>query len=79
GIILVVLWVVGGEYVGEKRRVGSMLSFNGERMGIMVIVYGFIGSGLGVWMVVGGGDYLSRFLKVGRIVGLGIGILIVGA
>ena len=54
-----------------------MFTFSGETIAIMLIVYGFIASALPVWMLLAPRDYLSTFLKVGTIVGLAIGILIV--
>ena len=45
----------------------------------MLIGYGFIASVLPVWLLLAPRDYLSTFLKIGTIVGLAIGILIVDA
>ena len=43
----------------------------------MLIAYGAIASVLPVWLLLAPRDYLSTFLKIGTIVGLAIGILIV--
>jgi carbon starvation protein len=43
----------------------------------MLIAYGFIASVIPVWLLLAPRDYLSTFLKIGTIVGLAIGILIV--
>ncbi|PFJ15073.1 carbon starvation protein A [Bacillus cereus] len=77
GIILLILSLVGGQYVAENPTFASMFTFSGETIAIMLIVYGFIASALPVWMLLAPRDYLSTFLKVGTIVGLAIGILIV--
>jgi len=77
GIILLLLSLVGGQYVAENPTLASMFTFSGETIAIMLIVYGFIASALPVWMLLAPRDYLSTFLKVGTIVGLAIGILIV--
>ncbi|MGQ0416474.1 carbon starvation protein CstA, partial [Bacillus sp. HC-TM] len=77
GIILLILSLVGGQYVAENPTLASMFTFSGETIAIMLIVYGFIASALPVWMLLAPRDYLSTFLKVGTIVGLAIGILIV--
>lgn len=77
GIILLLLSLVGGQYVAENPALASMFTFKGETIAIMLIVYGFIASALPVWMLLAPRDYLSTFLKVGTIVGLAVGILIV--
>lgn len=77
GIILLILSLIGGQYVAEHPTLASMFTFSGETIAIMLIVYGFIASALPVWMLLAPRDYLSTFLKVGTIVGLAIGILIV--
>ncbi|MBD5795433.1 carbon starvation protein A [Bacillus pseudomycoides] len=77
GIILLLLSLVGGQYVAENPTLASMFTFSGETIAIMLIVYGFIASALPVWMLLAPRDYLSTFLKIGTIVGLAIGILIV--
>ena len=43
----------------------------------MLIAYGFIASVLPVWLLLAPRDYLSTFLKIGTIVALALGILIV--
>ncbi len=77
GIILLVLSLVGGQYVAENPTLASMFTFSGETIAIMLIVYGFIASALPVWMLLAPRDYLSTFLKIGTILGLAIGILVV--
>lgn len=77
GIILLLLSLVAGQYVAENPNLASMFTFKGETIAIMLIVYGFIASALPVWMLLAPRDYLSTFLKIGTIVGLAIGILIV--
>jgi carbon starvation protein CstA len=43
----------------------------------MLIAYGFIASVIPVWLLLAPRDYLSTFLKIGTVVALAIGILIV--
>ena len=43
----------------------------------MLIGYGFVASVLPVWLLLAPRDYLSTFLKIGTIVALAIGIVIV--
>ncbi|CAM4077161.1 carbon starvation protein A [Bacillus manliponensis] len=77
GIVLLLLSIVGGQYVAEHPTLGPMFTFTGETIAIMLIAYGFIASALPVWLLLAPRDYLSTFLKIGTIVGLALGILIV--
>ncbi|PLT30699.1 carbon starvation CstA family protein [Peribacillus deserti] len=77
GIVLLILSLYGGQYVAEHETLAAMFTFKGETIAIMMIVYGFIASVLPVWLLLAPRDYLSTFLKVGTIVGLALGILIV--
>ncbi len=43
----------------------------------MLIGYGFVASVLPVWLLLAPRDYLSTFLKIGTIIALAVGILIV--
>lgn len=42
----------------------------------MLVGYGFVAAVLPVWLLLAPRDYLSTFLKIGTIVGLAVGILI---
>jgi carbon starvation protein len=52
-------------------------TFSGEALALMLIGYGFVASVIPVWLLLAPRDYLSTFLKIGTILGLAIGILIV--
>ena len=56
---------------------GPRFTFTGVELTWLLIVYGFIASVLPVWLLLAPRDYLSTFLKIGTIVGLAIGIMIV--
>ncbi|HEX9933371.1 MAG TPA: carbon starvation CstA family protein [Allosphingosinicella sp.] len=66
-----------GEQVASSADWGPAFTFSGEALALMLIGYGFIASVLPVWLLLAPRDYLSTFLKIGTIVGLAIGILIV--
>jgi carbon starvation protein len=66
-----------GEQVASSPVWGPAFTFSGEALALMLIAYGFIASVLPVWLLLAPRDYLSTFLKIGTIVGLAIGILIV--
>ena len=77
GFVLLMLAIVGGQYVQEHAVLGPMFTFTGTELTWMLIGYGFIASVLPVWLLLAPRDYLSTFLKIGTILGLAIGIIVV--
>lgn len=74
GFVLLLLSIIGGQYVAASPVLGPMFTFKGETIALMMIAYGFIASTLPVWFLLAPRDYLSTFLKIGTIVGLALGI-----
>ncbi|MEO6918353.1 MAG: carbon starvation CstA family protein [Collimonas sp.] len=77
GFVLLMLAIVGGQYVQEHPVLGAMFTFTGKELTWMLIGYGFIASVLPVWLLLAPRDYLSTFLKIGTILGLALGIVFV--
>jgi carbon starvation protein len=77
GFVLLMLAIVGGQYVQEHPMLSAMFTFTGKELTWMLIGYGFIASVLPVWLLLAPRDYLSTFLKIGTIVGLALGIVFV--
>jgi carbon starvation protein len=77
GFVGLMLAIVFGENVAASPVWGPAFTFSGEALALMLIAYGFIASVIPVWLLLAPRDYLSTFLKIGTIVGLAIGILIV--
>ncbi|MFY4774929.1 carbon starvation CstA family protein [Metabacillus sp. RGM 3146] len=77
GIVLLLFSLYLGQVVSKSPALAAMFTFNGETIAILMIIYGFIASVLPVWMLLAPRDYLSTFLKVGTIVGLALGIIVV--
>jgi len=77
GFVLLMLAIFGGQWVQENPALASMFDFTGTELTWMLIGYGFIASVLPVWLLLAPRDYLSTFLKIGTIVGLALGIVIV--
>ena len=77
GFVLLMLSLVIGQRIAESPDLAPLFTYSGETLSIMLIAYGFIASVLPVWFLLAPRDYLSTFLKIGTIVGLAIGILIV--
>lgn len=77
GFVLLMLAIVGGQMVQEHPVLGPMFTFTGVELTWMLIGYGFVASVIPVWLLLAPRDYLSTFLKIGTIVALAIGILVV--
>ncbi|WP_432241243.1 carbon starvation CstA family protein [Herbaspirillum robiniae] len=77
GFVLLMLAIVGGQYVQEHPALGQMFTFDGKQLTWMLIGYGFVASVLPVWLLLAPRDYLSTFLKIGTIVALALGIVFI--
>lgn len=77
GFVLLIAAIIGGQHVHENPVLASMFTFTGVEITWMLIGYGFVASILPVWLLLAPRDYLSTFLKIGTILALAIGILIV--
>ncbi|MGQ5525399.1 carbon starvation CstA family protein [Chitinimonas sp. PSY-7] len=77
GFILLMLAIWGGGHIAADPYWGPAFTFTGVQLTWMLIGYGFVASVLPVWLLLAPRDYLSTFLKIGTIVGLAIGIVLV--
>ncbi|MGZ5202323.1 MAG: carbon starvation CstA family protein, partial [Telluria sp.] len=77
GFVLLMASILGGQYVHDSAVLGPMFTFTGVQITWMLIGYGFVASVIPVWLLLAPRDYLSTFLKVGTIVALAIGIVLV--
>ena len=77
GLILLLLAIIYGGKVAADPTIAPYFDYDGVQLTWMLIGYGFVASVLPVWLLLAPRDYLSTFLKIGTIVGLAIGILIV--
>jgi carbon starvation protein len=76
GMVCLVFAIVSGGWVAESATWAPYFDFDGVQLTWMLVGYGFIASVLPVWLLLAPRDYLSTFLKIGTIIGLAIGILI---
>ena len=77
GVALLLLALVAGRWVAESPAVAPWFTYSGLTIAYGMIAYGFIASVLPVWMLLCPRDYLSTFMKIGTILLLAIGILLV--
>ena len=76
GFVLLMLAIIYGQTVSTDPTLSAMFTFTGTQLCWMLIGYGFVASILPVWLLLAPRDYLSTFLKIGTIVGLALGILV---
>mgnify|MGYP000862465176 CR=1 FL=1 len=77
GLILLLGSIWLGGHVAADPVWGPAFTFTAKQITWMLIGYGFIASVLPVWLLLAPRDYLSTFLKIGTIIALAVGILIV--
>ena len=77
GFVLLMLAIVGGQTVAESAVLAPLFTFTGTQLTWMLIGYGFVASVIPVWLLLAPRDYLSTFLKIGTIIALAVGIVIV--
>jgi carbon starvation protein len=77
GVLLLLLALVGGRYIAQSPTLAPYFTHSGLALAYGMIAYGFIASVLPVWMLLCPRDYLSTFMKIGTILLLALGILLV--
>ncbi len=77
GLVGLILAIVYGRDVAESATLAPMFTFSAVQLCWILIGYGAVASLLPVWLLLAPRDYLSTFLKIGAILALAIGILIV--
>ena len=77
GIVLLVVALFAGRWVAEQPDAGADVHAERHDARAARDGYGFIASVLPVWLLLAPRDYLSAFVKIGVVLALAIGILIV--
>jgi carbon starvation protein len=77
GLVLLGLALWGGRWVSLDPTLGPTFTLKPLTLAWLVIAYGLAASILPVWLLLAPRDYLSTFVKLGTIVLLAIGILVV--
>ncbi len=77
GVGLVIFMVVAGQWVANAPGWARLFTLSGPALAILLIGYGFAASALPVWLLLAPRDYLSAFIKIGAILALAGGILVV--
>ena len=77
GVVLLILAIIGGGHIAADPFWGPAFTLSGTTLAIAMMAYGFVASVIPVWLLLAPRDYLSTFLKIGAILALAVGILIV--
>ena len=76
GFIGLILAIVYGQSIAESATLAPLFTFTPVQLSFLLIGYGAVASVLPVWLLLAPRDYLSTFLKIGAIVALAIGIVV---
>lgn len=76
GVVLLLISVYAGQYA-QTQPWGQVFLLTRNQIIVAMAIYGFIASVLPVWLLLCPRDYLSAFMKIGTIVLLVAGVLIV--
>ena len=77
GLVLLFLSLYAGKWVSESAVWAPVFTLSGVTLSLSIMVYGFFASVLPVWMLLAPRDYLSAFVKIGVVLALGVGIIVV--
>ncbi len=77
GFVLVIASIFGGQAVAQSAALAPWFTLPAGALAIAVIVYGFLASSLPVWMLLAPRDYLSTFVKLGVVLLLAAGVILV--
>ena len=77
GLVLLVGALYAGRWVAENPALAPAFTWSGPTLAVAIMAYGFTASVLPVWLLLAPRDYLSAFVKIGVVLALAIGILVV--
>jgi carbon starvation protein len=76
GVSLVLLGVIAGPYI-QASPLARYLTFSREQLTVGLAAYGFVAAVLPVWLLLAPRDYLSTYMKIGTILLIALGVIIV--
>jgi carbon starvation protein len=77
GIALLVLALYAGKWVAQSPSLAPVFTLGATTLAYLVMAYSFAASVLPVWLLLAPRDYLSAFVKIGVVIALALGILLV--
>ena len=77
GFVLLLVALYAGQWVAQNPALAPTFTLSGTTLAWLIMAYGFAASVVPVWLLLAPRDYLSAFVKVGVVIALALGILIV--
>lgn len=77
GGVLLIAGIIGGHNLMQNETMNSLFSWDITTISIAIPLYGFLASVLPVWLLLVPRDYLSTYLKIGTIIMLAIGVIVI--
>jgi carbon starvation protein len=77
GLVLLILALYAGRWVAQNPSIAPAFTLTGKTLALLIMAYSFIASVLPVWLLLAPRDYLSAFVKIGVVLALALGIVIV--
>ena len=77
GIVLLVAALFAGRWVADNAALAPLFTLSGTTLALVIMLYGFAASVLPVWLLLAPRDYLSAFVKIGVVIALAVGIVVV--
>ena len=77
GLVLLGVALYAGQWVAANPALAPVFTLDAKTLAILVMVYSFAASVIPVWLLLAPRDYLSAFVKIGVVVALALGIIIV--
>lgn len=77
GGVLLIGGIIGGHNLMQNETMNNMFTWDITTISIAIPLYGFLASVLPVWLLLVPRDYLSTYLKIGTIIMLAIGVIVI--
>ncbi|MEP6834611.1 MAG: carbon starvation CstA family protein [Gemmatimonas sp.] len=77
GLVMLGFALYAGKWVAADPSLAHYFDLDAPTLSLYIMGYGFLASVLPVWLLLAPRDYLSAFVKIGVVLCLGIGILVV--
>jgi carbon starvation protein len=77
GLVLLIVALYVGRWVAENPAMAPTFTLSRTTLAWAIMIYGFAASVLPVWLLLAPRDYLSAFVKIGVVVALALGIVVV--
>jgi carbon starvation protein len=77
GGVLLIAGIIGGHNLMQNETMNNIFTWDITTISIAIPLYGFLASVLPVWLLLVPRDYLSTYLKIGTIIMLAIGVIVI--